>query len=51
MALVIPTSQITVARRLIMSGSTTASALLDNQGRSIAPICTPCDQTTTATAT
>ena len=43
--------QITVATKLSRSGSSKASELLANQGRSIAPIRTPWDQTTTETAT
>ena len=50
-ALVMPTSQITVAIRLTKPGSTTASAVLEAQGKSMAPILTPWDQTTMATAT
>jgi len=51
MALVMPTSQITVASRLRLSGKLIAPAELVSQGRSIAPMRTPCVQITAETAT
>ena len=51
MALVIPTSQTTVASRLRLSGRAIGPAEAVNQGRSIAPIRTPWLHTAQATAT
>ena len=50
MALVMPTSQITVAARLRTSGNTITDDVPVIQGRSMAPMRTPCDHTTMDTA-